>query len=55
MGKEIEVAKKLHNDMQENHSQWHVERNTKKVIVVIESNNEELTIKVDELLTILKR
>ena len=25
MGKEIEVAKKLLDDMQDNHAQWHIE------------------------------
>ena len=35
MGKEIEVAKKLLDDMQNNHAQWHIERtNTKKVNAV---------------------
>ena len=55
MGKEIEVAKKLLDDMQDNHAQWHIERtNTKKVNAVTESNNEELITKVDELISALK-
>ena len=55
MGKEIKVAKKLLDDMQNNHAQWHIERtNTKKVNAVTKSNNEELTTKVDELLSALK-
>ena len=55
MGKEIEVAKKLLDDMQNNHAQWHIERtNTKKITAVTKSNNEELTAKVDELLSALK-
>jgi hypothetical protein len=28
MGKEIEIAKNLLNDMQDNHSQWHIERSS---------------------------
>ena len=56
MGKETEVAKKLLDDIQNNHAQWHIERtNTKKVNAVTESNNEELTPKVDELVYALKR
>ena len=55
MGKEIEVAKKLLNDMQDNHGQWHIERtNTKKVNAITETNNEELTAKLDELVAVLK-
>jgi hypothetical protein len=54
-GKEIEIAKKLRNDMQDNHSQWHVERSsTKKVNSVTEGVNEDLTAKVDELIGIIK-
>ena len=41
--------------MQDNHAQWNIERtNTKRVNAVTESNNEELTAKVDELLNVLK-
>ena len=41
--------------MQDNHAQWHIERtNTKKVNAITETNNEELTTKVDELITIFK-
>ena len=51
MGKEIEVAWKLLNDMQDNYAQWNIERtNTKKVNDVTETNNEELTTKIDELI-----
>ena len=53
MGREIEVAKKLLNDMQDNHVQWQIERtNTKKVNDITETNNEELTSKVDELIDV---
>ena len=55
MGKEIKVANKLLNDMQDNHAQWYIERtNTKKVNAITETNNEELTTKVDELIVVLK-
>ena len=55
MGKEIEVAKKLLDDMQNNHAQCHFERrNTKKVNAVTSSKNKELTAKVDELRSTLK-
>ena len=55
MGNEIEVAKKLHNDMQDNHAQWHIKRtNTKKVNVIDETNNEEVIAKVDELIVVIK-
>ena len=55
MGKEIDVATKLLNDMQDNHSQWHVERSTSiKVNSVTEEKNEVLTAKVDELICMIK-
>ena len=55
MGKEIDVAKKLIDDMQDNHAQWHVERSTtRKVNSITEERNEELTAKVDELIGIIK-
>ena len=39
--------------MQDNHVQWHIERtNTKKVNDITETNNEELTSKVDELIDV---
>ena len=51
MRKEIEVAWNLLNDMQDNYAQWNIERtNTKKVNDVTETNNEELTTKIDELI-----
>ena len=41
--------------MQNNHAQWHVERSSsRKVNSINEEKNEELTVKVDELLNILK-
>ena len=55
MGKEIDVATKLLNDMQDNRSQWHVERSTsRKVNSVTEEKNEVLTAKVDELICMIK-
>ena len=55
MGKEIALATKLLNDMQDNHSQWHVERSSsKKVNSITEVNNEVLTAKVDELICMIK-
>ena len=50
----MSVAKKLLDDMQNNHSQWHVERTSKRVSSITEVNNEELTSKVDELLSLVK-
>ena len=41
--------------MQDNHSQWHVERSSsKKVNSITEANNEVLTAKVDELICMIK-
>ncbi len=55
MGKEIDVATNLLNDIQDNHSQWHVERSTsRKVHSVTEEKNEVLTAKVDELICMIK-
>ena len=55
MGKQVDGATKLLNDMQNNHAQWHVERSSsRKVNSINEEKNEELTVKVDELLNILK-
>ena len=55
MGKEIALATKLLNDMQDNHSQWHIERSScKKVNSITEANNEVLTAKVDELICMIK-
>jgi hypothetical protein len=56
MSKQVDVSKKLLDDMQSNHAQWHVERSSsRKVNLVTEENNEELTSKVDELLHILRK
>ena len=55
MGKDIALATNLLNDMQDNHSQWHVERSSsKKVNSITEANNEVLTAKVDELICMIK-
>ena len=55
MSKPVELARRLLDDMQSNHAQWHVERSSsRKVNSITEGNNEELTSKVDELLNILK-
>ena len=54
MSKPIELARRLLDDMQSNHAQWHVERSSStKVNSITEGNNEELTSKVDELINIL--
>ena len=54
MGKPIEDVKKILDDMQENHAQWHVERTTTKRVNAIEENNAELTAKLDELISVMK-
>jgi hypothetical protein len=55
MGKQVVVATNLLDDMQNNHAQWHVERSSsRKVNSINEEKNEELNLKVDELLKILK-
>jgi hypothetical protein len=54
MGKPIDDVKKLLDDMQENHAQWHVERTTTKRVNAIEENNAELTAKLDELISVMK-
>ena len=55
MGKQITEAKKLLDNMQDNHAQWHVERsNTKKVNSVTPEENVELTAKLDELILAVK-
>ena len=54
MGKPIEDVKKLLDDMQENHAQWHVERTTTKKVNVIEENSSELTTKLEELISLMK-
>jgi hypothetical protein len=55
MGKGVEEGTKLLDDMQNNHSQWHVERSSRKVNSITETENEELIAKVNELLSIVKR
>ena len=54
MGKPIDDVKKLLDEMQENHAQWHVERTTTKRVNAIEEKNMELTAKLDELISIMK-
>ena len=55
MGKQVAVATKLLDDMQSNHVQWHVERSSsRKVNSINEEKNEELNLKVDELLKYFK-
>jgi hypothetical protein len=50
MGKEIEIAKNLLNDMQDNHSQWHIERSsTRRWTPSPKEKNEDPTTNVDEL------
>jgi hypothetical protein len=54
MRKHVDVARKLLDDMQSNHAQWHIKRSSsRKVNSVTEGRYEELTSKVDELLNIL--
>ena len=47
MRRPIDEAKKLLDDMQENHAQWHVERATSKRVNAIEEKNTELAAKID--------
>jgi hypothetical protein len=54
MGKEVEEGMKLLDDMQNNHSQRHVERSSTKVNSITKIENEELIAKVNELLGIVK-
>ena len=54
MGKLIDDVKKLLDDMQKNHAQWHVERTTTKTDNAGEEYNIELTAKVDELISVIK-
>jgi hypothetical protein len=55
MSKQVDVARRLLDDIQSNHAQCHVERSSsRKVNSVTERRDEELTSKVDELLNILK-
>jgi hypothetical protein len=50
MGKGVEEVTKLLDDMQNNHSQWHVGRSSRKVNSITKTENEELIAKVNELL-----
>jgi hypothetical protein len=55
MSKQVEVSRRLLDDMQSNHAQWNVERpSSRKVDSITKGNNEELTSKVGELTNILK-
>jgi hypothetical protein len=54
MGIGVEEGTKLLDDMQNNHSQWHVERSSRKAKSITETKNEELVAKVNELLGIVK-
>jgi hypothetical protein len=50
MGKGVEEGTKLLDDMQNNHSQWHVERSSRKVNSITENENEELIAKIKKLM-----
>jgi hypothetical protein len=50
MGKGVEEGTMLLDDMQNNHSQWHVERSSRKVNSITENENEELITKVKKLM-----
>jgi hypothetical protein len=54
MGKGVEEGTKILDDMQNNHSHWHVERSSKKVDSITETKDEELITKVNEPLGIVK-
>jgi hypothetical protein len=54
MGKGVEEGTKLLGDMQNNISQWHVERSSRKVNSITETENEEIIAKVIELLGMVK-
>ena len=54
MGKPIEDVKKLLDDMQENHAQWHVERTSTKKVNAIQEDSSELTTKLEELISLMK-
>ena len=55
MGKPIEDVKKILENMQENHAQWHDERTTTKRVNAMEETNTELTSKIEELISVIKR
>jgi hypothetical protein len=54
MSKQVEVARRLLDNIQSNHAQWYAERSSSRKVNSIKGNNEELTSKVDEFLNILK-
>ena len=54
MGKEVEKGTKLLDDMLNNHSQWHMERSSRKVNSTNETENEELVAMVNEILGLVK-
>jgi hypothetical protein len=45
MGKGVEEGTKLLDDMQNNHSHWHVERSSKKVNSITETEDEDVGIR----------
>ena len=53
MGKPIDNVKKILDDIEENHAQWHVERTTTKKVNVIEENSSELTTNLEELISFM--
>jgi flagellar biosynthesis/type III secretory pathway chaperone len=46
-GEKTDIAKKLQDNMQDNHARWHVKS-------ITEEKNEELSAKVDEVIGIIK-
>ena len=55
MSKPVELARRLLDDMHNNHAQWHVEIcSSRKVNSITECNNEELTSKVYAITNVLK-
>jgi hypothetical protein len=55
MGKQVDVATKLLDDMQDNHARWHVERSSsRKVNSISKERNKELNAKVHALINLIK-
>jgi thioredoxin reductase len=55
MSKEVEEGTKLLDDMQNNNSQWNIERSYRKVNSIHETKNEErFVVNVNEILGIIK-
>ena len=54
MGRPITKAKKLLDDMQENHAQWHVERSTTKRSMLSKRRIWSWPAKFDELISMMK-